>query len=93
MNKLEEQIEKRINQGMYLNDTENIPVGLFKLGAQFVIDLELMEKFAEWLTCHFQQLHSGNFTVFTEVYTEFNYDDEYTIKQIKEFWIENIYGR
>lgn len=81
MNKLEEQIKKQCDSFYQESRTEdgNGPLSHFEQGAQFVIDLELPVKFAEWVRC-----------TFVDVY---NLDEFQNLEQAYEFWIENIYGK
>lgn len=78
MNKLEEQIDKKSNDWV----TDWMHENAFNAGAQFVIDLELDIKFAEWI-------HNLDDLILFE---SFRKDGKIDFKGLRKFWIENIYG-
>lgn len=79
MNKLEEQIE-----------AQNEPKYGFQRGAQFVIDLELPVKFAEWLGGNMWQFNGDAWVCY---YNPDILSDHKTTGELYKIWIENIYGR
>jgi hypothetical protein len=86
MNKLEEQIQNACLRNTSVNG--EIP---YRNGAQFVIDLELPVKFAEWFQSRYEYHEKGVYVI--------QYDDDEkpptrgTIKELYQFWIDNIYGK
>ena len=90
MNKLEELIENRINQGLYLNgNPESIPVGLFKLGSSYVLSLDLPVKFAEWLNKHWIPFDDGLWESFGNTHVVGQVIE--TTEKLYEFWLNNVY--
>lgn len=92
MNKLEEQIEEAVIE-FYETPTvgQNMATN-FAHGAQFVIDLDLPVKFAEWQNLRYWKNASGLY-VKEHFETESDIPTMGTLEEIYAFWIENIYGK
>jgi hypothetical protein len=78
MNKLEQEIEERIREGLYTNG--NMPESLFKQGAQFIIDKNLAVHFAKWLDENYPTIE------------KFIDNDFLDWNKAYDYWINNVYG-
>lgn len=102
MNKLEEYVTKaaevaELTYARYFPDEQSQAIAhdCFKEGAEYVIDLELPVKFADWLEGEKKKglkrsakgfwYHSGPSAAVDQ--------PDRSTEQIYEFWIENIYGK
>ncbi len=81
MNKLEQEIQERASEFEWdIQDT-------FKEGAQFILEKNLDEQFAEYLTANYYKVRNGWLLNYESIDRPVR-----NIKDIKSYWINNEYG-
>ncbi len=84
MNKLEQEIQERASEFEWdIQDT-------FKEGAQFILEKNLDEQFAEYIGKNKYEYQNGKWCKLSKIYP-FQSECK-TTSELKQYWINNVYG-
>jgi hypothetical protein len=91
MNDLEKEIDLESNKYWTADGVDETVT--FKQGCEFILEKNLDEQFAEWLGDYFLKNSPGMWQNFVYLNLDFEVDELYEISYLKQYWLENIYGK